>query len=155
MPAGYAIAATATDSNSNTSEFSATTIVPMPTDTDGDGMPNNWENAHGLNPNVNDANLDSDGDGLTNLQEFKTGTDPKSATSRFSITAIASSAGDRVLTFASVAGKTYQIQYKDDLLNTTWLLLKDEIFASGTSTQVTDSAASTLAHRFYRVAMEP
>src|SRR5579863_493676 len=46
-------------------------------DSDGDGMPDDWEIAHGLNPNdPTDANLDPDNDGLTNLQEYLHGTDP-------------------------------------------------------------------------------
>ncbi len=45
-------------------------------DTDGDGLPDWWEIRYGLNPNVNDANLDLDADGLTNLQEFQKGTLP-------------------------------------------------------------------------------
>lgn len=45
-----------------------------PADTDGDGMPNLYEIDNGLNPNVNDADLDKDGDGLTNLQDFQRGT---------------------------------------------------------------------------------
>ena len=47
-------------------------------DTDGDGMPDLYEAAHGLNPEVNDAAPDADGDGLTNLEEFQRGTDPQS-----------------------------------------------------------------------------
>ena len=43
-------------------------------DTDGDGIPNSYELANGLNPNVNDANGDLDGDGLSNLKEFQLGT---------------------------------------------------------------------------------
>ena len=45
-------------------------------DTDGDGMPDAWEVAHGLNPNLNDANGDPDGDGISNFTEFQRGTDP-------------------------------------------------------------------------------
>lgn len=49
---------------------------PICVDWDADGMPDDWEITHGLNPWVNDANLDSDGDGLTNLEEYERGTDP-------------------------------------------------------------------------------
>ena len=43
-------------------------------DTDGDGMPNSYELANGLNPNLKDADGDLDGDGLSNLKEFQLGT---------------------------------------------------------------------------------
>jgi hypothetical protein len=49
---------------------------PICVDWDGDGLPDDWEIKHGLNPWVNDADLDSDGDGLTNLEEYELGTDP-------------------------------------------------------------------------------
>ena len=40
-------------------------------------MPDAWERAVGLNPLVDDADLDTDGDGLTNLQEYALATEPK------------------------------------------------------------------------------
>ncbi|GAA1593330.1 RICIN domain-containing protein [Actinoplanes couchii] len=39
-------------------------------DTDRDGMPNTWESANGLNPNVADQNGDADGDGYRNIEEY-------------------------------------------------------------------------------------
>lgn len=39
-------------------------------DTDGDGMPDWWEQAAGLNPQVDDRNGDADGDGYTNLENY-------------------------------------------------------------------------------------
>jgi hypothetical protein len=52
-------------------------VFPPTPDTDGDGLRDEWEIAHGLNPNdPSDAAKDLDGDGLTNLQEYAALTDP-------------------------------------------------------------------------------
>jgi Mg-chelatase subunit ChlD len=45
-------------------------------DTDDDGMPDWWEEEHGLDPNSDDAGGDPDHDGLTNEDEYGHGTDP-------------------------------------------------------------------------------
>jgi hypothetical protein len=43
----------------------------VPADSDHDGMPDDWEKAHGLNPNdPNDADADANGDGYTNLEKY-------------------------------------------------------------------------------------
>jgi hypothetical protein len=48
-------------------------------DSDGDGMPDDWEEKHGLNPqDASDANGDLNGDGYTNIEAFIHGLNPKS-----------------------------------------------------------------------------
>jgi uncharacterized protein (DUF1800 family) len=51
-------------------------------DSDNDGMPDSWEIANQFAPlDPSDAPLDSDNDGLSNREEFKAGTNPRSADS--------------------------------------------------------------------------
>jgi hypothetical protein len=45
-------------------------------DWDQDGMPNDWEDTHGLDPLHDDSSEDEDRDGLNNLEEYQQGTDP-------------------------------------------------------------------------------
>ena len=49
-------------------------------DADADGLPDQWERAHGLNPeDAEDINADPDKDGLVNRDEFALGLDPQKA----------------------------------------------------------------------------
>ncbi len=60
--------------NKNKSSIQQTTLSQ---DSDNDGIPDDYENRHGLDPNNgDDAQVDNDGDGLSNLQEFLASTDP-------------------------------------------------------------------------------
>lgn len=57
-------------------EISEYHTSPLSNDTDRDLLPDNWEIEHGLNPLVDDAQLDPDDDGKTNLEEYLAGEDP-------------------------------------------------------------------------------
>jgi hypothetical protein len=61
------------------SQLFVLTLADVITDTDTDGIPDAWESAYGLNPNLNDAALDLDGDGMLNLAEYNGGWNPQVA----------------------------------------------------------------------------
>jgi hypothetical protein len=63
--------------------------------------------------------------------------------------------GDKVtVIWSAIAGKTYRVQYKDDLEAVAWTDLSPDVTASGQAASVTDSISSS-AQRFYRVMVLP
>lgn len=86
-------------------------------DTDADGMPDAWETTYNLSVGSNDGSADADGDGLSNLNEFLLGTNPRSGTSFFKaqLTPVTGSPGVYQLTWNSVVGTTYVVEWSPDL----------------------------------------
>jgi hypothetical protein len=122
-------------------------------DSDGDGMPDDWELAHGLNPDdPSDAALDNDGDGMTNLDEYLAGTDPNDPESVLKLAALASPNEGVTLQFTAVAGKSYTIQYRNSLSTGGWLKLSDVAATGSTeSKSISDPSAEVASERYYRV----
>ena len=55
----------------NVGQFPTLQTYNVRQDSDNDGMPDDWERAHGLNPNdASDNTQDRDGDGYTNIEEW-------------------------------------------------------------------------------------
>ena len=50
--------------------------IGLPKDSDKDGIPDDWELANGLDPQLNDTLADLDSDGRSNIDEYNSGTDP-------------------------------------------------------------------------------
>jgi alpha-D-xyloside xylohydrolase len=97
---------------------------------------------------------DPDGDGMSNAQEFAAGTDPNDASSVFKIGTIQAAAGGTTITFPSALGKTYQVEYSDDLSSGSWTaLLANPLAGTGAPLQATDPASGSKTKRFYRVAV--
>jgi hypothetical protein len=132
-------------------------------DADGDGIPNGYEQSHGLDPlNAADANEDSDADGFTNLQEFLAGTDPSDPdSSPFRITSIVRTNANVVITWTTAGGTTNVVQVTPGAGNGSYSNnfgnLSPMIGVTGvgiTSTNFTDpSGATNSPARYYRVKM--
>jgi hypothetical protein len=71
-------------------------------------------------------------------------------TNPFTITSIALTNDTVTLTWTAIAGKSYRLQYRDDLANASWTDLTPDVTASGTTASGTN-AVSAVANRYYRV----
>ena len=123
-------------------------------DTDADGIPDAWELANALNPNnALDATLDTDGDGFDALHEYFAGTIPHDPASRASITNVSAITGGWRITFSTVVGRTYRVEWSPDLAQ--WFSLTADIVGTGGDLAVDDLAAGTALRRFYHLIIHP
>jgi len=104
--------------------------------------------------------------GTTNVFETTVtddGAPPLSATNSFLVIVSASpeapviqtidlTSGSVVITWSSVPGQTYQLQYQDTLDDSAWNNVEPDIPATGSSTSATN-VVGDLPQRFYRVLM--
>lgn len=122
-------------------------------DIDGDLLPNDWEILYGFNPLeanpfLHDTYLDPDGDGYPNVEEYIAGTNPTNPDSFFMVAAISNGAPTRV-TWPSLTGRTYTVQFSTSLHSEAWANLYTNVLGSNVATTIQDPAAAT--NRAYRV----
>jgi len=104
--------------------------APLPgADGDGDGLPDDWELAHGLDPDsalgFNGADGDPDGDGLSNRREYEAGTGPAEFTVRILAARLAN--GRLYLTFNGAAGRAYRLEARPALGTGGWEVVTNVI----------------------------
>ena len=134
-------------------------IITPEFDADGDGIPNGWEQAHGLDPlNPDDAAADNDGDGMSNLEEYLAGTDPNNATSRFAISSLALTNGHVRVSWSAIGGKSYVVQ-TNSVLGSAFTDASPVISVPGSSAIVTNyldpGFVANGQARYYRVRLGP
>lgn len=100
----------ATDGSSTSSIVTVTLSVVAPPDANGNGLPDAWENAYGISSPYND----NDGDGRLNFEEYIANTNPTNAASVLRVSqAVRAANGYVTLTWASVGGTRYRVQYSN------------------------------------------
>jgi Tol biopolymer transport system component len=124
-------------------------------DSDGDGIPDWWMikyfgHATGLAGDHSLPQDDADNDGFSNLQEFLAGTGPLDSQSFLLVQIFPpdSVSNTATLSWPSVPGKSYQVQYKANLDDPAWSNFGTAIVAKG-SISITVSLTSSTG--FYRV----
>jgi hypothetical protein len=158
-PAGSASYTVTADDTSltgdvNTNNNAATFVVHLTLDSDGDGIPDDWELAHGLNPNdPADAALDPDGDGVSNLAEYVARTNPRDRTSFLRMASVGAGGGGIQISWASEANRLFTVQRSSNL-RTGFTNIVQQVLSTSPESTWLDATATNAGPYFYRVKVE-
>ncbi len=119
---------------------------------DGSNWRPSWE--IGGSPGFIGAGSDTDGDGQPDSWEILFGTNPNDPGSRFKATSSANAGGQPQVTFPTVSGKSYRIDYSDGLNPPSWQVLTT-VSGTGAPVTYTDSTTPKPGERFYTVTPLP
>jgi hypothetical protein len=92
-------------------------------------------------------------DGDTNTVFFMTNFTPRAANTLagpLRVMEVSFNATTVTLTWSAIPGRTYCVEYKDDLSTPEWSLLGDTVEAIGSTASANDTI-SPVGHRFYRI----
>ena len=149
-------------------DFSYGDLPPWPTTPDGQGpslevsvndpalygLGTSWRASYeiGGTPGYKGLAVDSDQDGFSDGVELAYGSDPNNAGSSPMLPSTTRDAGTGyvTLTWASQNGRSYVVQYRDDLAAGSWQNLGN-VTASGPSSTFTDTTLTGQSQRFYRL----
>jgi Tol biopolymer transport system component len=123
-------------------------------DSDGDGLPDDWEVTY-LNNLDRDGTGDFDNDGQSDRAEYLAGTNPTDNVSILQVLSITVlSTGERTILWSAVPGRSYRLQYKDDLSNG-WNDFPIATVANNSQCSAMDTSGGAGPNRFYRVVALP
>jgi hypothetical protein len=131
------------------------TVNSVIVDSDGDGMEDAWETLHFQNKD-RDGSGDFDEDGFSDLAEFLAGTLPKDSESLLRLQEnVTNTVVQTTISWTAVSGKTYRVQYKDELGAPGWNDLPGDVTASGPLAFKVDATSAGKPRRFYRITLVP
>ncbi len=136
--------------------WAAERVLVVYQDSDGDGMADDWETAHGLDPqSPADGALDSDGDGQSNAAEYLAGTPPNDPKTKLMVSTVEATAQQTTLTFVSVLGKVYQLEESTVSPGGPWTAIQSNIAGTGGNISKTIADPASQTKIFYRVVVIP
>ena len=118
------------------------------------GTPIPWLLAYGFTSDFTNAELsDVNGNGLAVWQDYVAGLNPLDTNSQFAVQfSKPASTGRQQITFSTVTGRTYRVEWATALNN--WLILQDDINRTGGNVTYTDYRdLSNVGTVFYRVSV--
>jgi hypothetical protein len=141
------------DFNNTQDVFSFRLASPAFVDSDGDGMDDNWERAY-FSDLSHTGSADSDGDGLSDLMEYEAGTNPIDASSSLNARAsVGQLTGQVTVTWAAAPGRSYGVEYKNDLNETNWNGIEGGTMVNGPTAICLDNGPGAGNQRFYRIVL--
>ncbi len=148
------------DGTTNSAPAILNLIVTAAPDADGNGLPDAWEALYG----ITDPDDDADGDGQSNLAEYRANTNPTNAASALRLTEVVRQLnGDVEITWSSVGGTRYRVQYTDaldgramvDVLRTLSEEMDTGPYGEESTQTFTDTTLPAGSARYYRIQVVP
>lgn len=126
-----------------------------PVDLDSDGLADSWEMQHFGSLGANPAD-DPDGDGVNNLREFRAGTNPTEASSRFEVVEIARVPNGIALIWSSQPDRRYRVKRTSNLLTppAQYDVVQSGLLATPPFNQFVDTTTTNGAQFFYLIEIQ-
>lgn len=140
-----------TDTNGNiyVADFGNNCVREISPDTFGIGIADWWQLKYFGRIGI-DPNSDPDNNGMTAYEDFWAGLDPTNPASIFKIEGATARPAGTKISWDSVLGKSYAVQWSPDLVS--WYPLASSIGGTGSIISYTDlTAGAQTSQRFYRI----
>lgn len=126
-----------------------------PVDSDGNGLADDWERQYFGHIGV-DPNADPDGDGMTNLQEYRAGTNPTDAQSRFEVVEINRLPSGVQVRWLSQPNHRYRVRRSNTLLAApaNYQIVQAGLVATPPINEFLDTTTASGAQFFYLIELE-
>ena len=124
-----------------------------PEDTDQDGMLDSWELSYFGSIDV-DPSADGDGDGLSNLFEFRSGTHPLNAYSKFINNTFVRGATSNDISWFGSDAAFYRILSKTDLSTAHWTVVDEAVLGSFGGVNYWSEAHNDAPTKFYKIELD-